>query len=521
MIISRRRRRFCINSIVALLLVYYYSYIAFSNDGAASNGNNEVRLASSAVVNVTGSSYYDEQLKTKQQALPPPAAPPPAAYQVTNSFCYNCKWPGSETSCMERDVFLRKRNNMGLHEAIASARDAGCTTKSNSDYIKDAYKMMNNKTILSEFSKIYSFCGDCNWKVGTGQSCLERAVFLQKKYNVALNIGIASAMEKSSCRKSKSGHSINDTLHEYVSDDEKKYQHQSHNTSLVIVMGNLRGGEGAWETLYENVLDVNNADLALLIGEESPNSTQPKYPNNTISKRAKYIWTFREYDDWADAVDLINGSDWRQTVLPRFKRLQQFEQGAFGGFKGMGGSGAIMMMMRWFLSQRLQADSNIFKQYDRFVVTRSDHYYGCPQHFNQFDLSNNKVWVPTGEDYGGLCDRYIVVSRENILDSLNLMPTLLQKPAILEEKRKGGNWLDTILNPEHVLLKIIQTHNLNVERFDRVMYTVATEKDTTRGRNAIKIITVPGAPELYIKYEGENQLANVHCTLHEMGIRYV
>ena len=66
--------------------------------------------------------------------------------------------------------------------------------------------------------------------------------------------------------------------------------------------------------------------------------------------------------------------------------------------------------------------------------------------------------------------------------------------------------------------KIIQTHNLNVERFDRVMYTVATEKDTTRGRNAIKIITVPGAPELYIKYEGENQLANVHCTLHDMGI---
>ena len=258
MIISRRRRRFCINSIVALLLVYYYSYIAFSNDGAASNSNNEVRLASSAVVNVTGSSYYDEQLKTKQQALPPPAA-----YQVTNSFCYNCKWPGSETSCMERVVFLRKRNNMGLHEAIASARDAGCTTKSNSDYIKDAYKMMNNKTILSEFSKIYSFCGDCNWKVGTGQSCLERAVFLQKKYNVALNVGIASAMEKPSCRKSKSGHNINDTLHEYVS-DEKKYQHQSHNTSLVMLnSAELRTGSDRTR------LTQQDRDAWLSIGTDS------------------------------------------------------------------------------------------------------------------------------------------------------------------------------------------------------------------------------------------------------------
>lgn len=94
------------------------------------------------------------------------------------------------------------------------------------------------------------------------------------------------------------------------------------NTSLVIIMGNLRGGEKAWESLYTNVLDVNNADLALMIGEESTNSTQSLYPNNTLSGRARYIWTFPEYGDWADAVDLINGSEWRQTVLPRFMKKQ-------------------------------------------------------------------------------------------------------------------------------------------------------------------------------------------------------
>src|SRR6056300_662546 len=40
------------------------------------------------------------------------------------------------------------------------------------------------------------------------------------------------------------------------------------NSSLVIIMGNLRGGEQAWQSLYKNVLDVNSGDLALIIGEE-------------------------------------------------------------------------------------------------------------------------------------------------------------------------------------------------------------------------------------------------------------
>ena len=94
------------------------------------------------------------------------------------------------------------------------------------------------------------------------------------------------------------------------------------NQSLVIIMGNLRGGEKVWESFYKNVLDMNDADLAMIIGEESTNSTQPIYPNNTITKRAKYIWSFPEYGDWMDAVDLINGSEWRQTVLPRFMKKQ-------------------------------------------------------------------------------------------------------------------------------------------------------------------------------------------------------
>lgn len=50
------------------------------------------------------------------------------------------------------------------------------------------------------------------------------------------------------------------------------------NRTLVIIMGNIRGGERAWESLYKNVLDLNSADLALVVGEMAPkNRTSSMY----------------------------------------------------------------------------------------------------------------------------------------------------------------------------------------------------------------------------------------------------
>ena len=87
------------------------------------------------------------------------------------------------------------------------------------------------------------------------------------------------------------------------------------NRSLVVIMGSLRGGETAWETLYRNVLDVNDADLALIgIGDPIPTA----YQNTTILARAKYFWNIPEYGNWADAVDLVQGKGWRETHLPLF-----------------------------------------------------------------------------------------------------------------------------------------------------------------------------------------------------------
>jgi hypothetical protein len=178
------------------------------------------------------------------------------------------------------------------------------------------------------------------------------------------------------------------------------------NKTLVILIGSLRGGELAWSTLAEHVLDVNHADLALLLGTATPTM----YQDASLFQRAKYHWQVPEYDDWADAIDLINGTIWRERVFPIL-----FEFGyVLGGIKVHGnqyGSGAVIFMLRWFLSNHLQQDQDqddddadkegsgssssssstagagggagggglqsLLHKYDRFIITRTDHYYLC------------------------------------------------------------------------------------------------------------------------------------------------
>ena len=93
------------------------------------------------------------------------------------------------------------------------------------------------------------------------------------------------------------------------------------NDTLVILMGDLRCGEPCWESLKTNVLDVNQADLALLI--QPP---KPHYQNASLFDMAKYHWPVPHYDNWLDALDIImnNSSDWHdnffQTLSPIFHR---------------------------------------------------------------------------------------------------------------------------------------------------------------------------------------------------------
>jgi len=245
--------------------------------------------------------------------------------------------------------------------------------------------------------------------------------------------------------------------------------------TLVIIIGNLRGGEKAWSSLYENYLDPSNADLALMIGKP-----RAGYTNSSITKRAKYYWEVDEYDDWADAIDLIDGPGWRTSFLAPIREAKEKEpwdeignkmggHNVLGGIKGILGSGAIIFMFRWFLSQKLM-EFNLVEKYDRFVITRADHYYSCPYDVRQLDAT--KVWSPLGEGYKGITDRHLIVSARHVLTALDILPHMISN---------FNDYADCLLapcNPELVIARRFEVGGLEIDHFPRTFFTCAAEGDT-------------------------------------------
>jgi hypothetical protein len=274
----------------------------------------------------------------------------------------------------------------------------------------------------------------------------------------------------------------------------------NNNRTLVILLGNLRCGESAWKTLYENVLDVNSADLALFIGE-----TKENYRNASLFARAKYIWNFPEYDDWADALDLINGSQWRTTVLPQISQYS-LDKGLLGGVNGTPSSGAIQGLIKWWLAQRMRMNGDsldLLDKYDTFAITRTDQYYSCPLSFSNFG-NPHIMYIPNGESYSGYCDRFYVTSNQLILESLDILPPFLN--AYNHTLYKG------LHNPEGLLKATLKRKNVTVRRFPRVMWTCsAGAGDHTRWRVPEGGEDTQVRPGIFRKYKYEYQGSQKNC----------
>jgi hypothetical protein len=242
---------------------------------------------------------------------------------------------------------------------------------------------------------------------------------------------------------------------------------ESHrNKTLVIVIGSLRGGEPSWKSMYQHLLDENGADLALMIGNVSSSES-------SMYQRAKYVWTFPEYEDWSDAIDEIDESQaWRTTLLPHVLK----RAGTLGGADGRPGSGAIIYMARYWVSQKLQ-QLNLTHRYERFVLTRSDYFYTCRQDLSKLDP--RYMWVPAGEDYGsGITDRHLVCNGGHILKALAVLPPFVQYPTRMFKNRLNAN-------PESFLKVAWTVQSLwphQIRRFPRTMFVAAVPG---RGRNTV------------------------------------
>jgi hypothetical protein len=102
------------------------------------------------------------------------------------------------------------------------------------------------------------------------------------------------------------------------------------------------------------------------------------------------------------------------------------ENGPFGGtIEDPVSSGAIQGISRWHLAETLKK-LDLLERYDRFIVTRTDQYHACVLPLDALD--DTKIWVPTGEDWGGICDRFFVAGKDYILQALNTHPPVILHP---------------------------------------------------------------------------------------------
>lgn len=264
------------------------------------------------------------------------------------------------------------------------------------------------------------------------------------------------------------------------------------NKTLVIIMGSIRGGELAWESLYKNVLDLNSADMALVVGEHAPENR-----TSSLYKRAKYLYEFPEFDDWAMAIDLINGTAWRDELLAYTSR----EDGLFGAADGRQGSGAVIFMARWYVQKMIQ-EYQLTEKYDRFVLTRSDHFYGCKHDLSLLD--DSFMWVPEGQDFGGVTDRHLVANSQQIMKALDIYPNPIHYPS----KYLDSTWFHR--NPEQLIKRRWIEENLwdDTKRFGRVMFTCADVGDKTRWQGRSERKAEEG---VYLKYVEEYNQTKCVC----------
>lgn len=141
---------------------------------------------------------------------------------------------------------------------------------------------------------------------------------------------------------------------------------------------------------------------------------------------------------WRNRTYSSNTSEYNTTLTPQdrvttykkhlhWTKFMSFGGKLFGGVHeaNQSGSDGIALFYRWFLLKNL-IDRNILDMYDRFVITRGDFLFKIA-HPSMTLLDPQYVWFPNGEQYGGYNSRHVVLSKENIVQYLNIFNNMVDK----------------------------------------------------------------------------------------------
>jgi len=244
-------------------------------------------------------------------------------------------------------------------------------------------------------------------------------------------------------------------------------KNKKNNKYLVVLAGSPRGGKKTWDSLNRNVLKPLNADLAIC--------TDLWNENQILSDVAKYKWIvgpFKNYESYYE--EKFQGS-WKTYFNS-------------GHDTGLYSSGLIHFLFKDIIKNSYL--DNIL-DYEYLIYSRFDQYY-VSEHP---EAETDKILIPKGEDYFGVCDRHAILPTKYAYDFLDIC-SYIDSDKALQEIPEFNNCETTFKNH-------LQHSNLleKVKRIDRIQFTSSLKNDETNWR--IPKYKVFLYKDLMIKYPDE------------------
>ena len=237
---------------------------------------------------------------------------------------------------------------------------------------------------------------------------------------------------------------------------------------LVILSGSPRGGERTWLSLFKYVVEPLNADLAIC-------TTDNFLDKNILFERADYKWLMDNPTNFENYYEKYYKGTWKD-YLNKGKGLGLYE------------SGMIHFALKDYIKRKYL---NILKEYEYIIYSRFDQYY-IDYHP---DVDDDKLYIPSGENYFGVCDRHAVFKSSKAKDFLSIVEYIDSRPAL--------NELPKHPNCESVYKKHLESIDLlkDIERFKRISFTAAIKNEHTNWR--VPKFKIFFTRNLMIKYPDE------------------
>ena len=243
--------------------------------------------------------------------------------------------------------------------------------------------------------------------------------------------------------------------------------------NLIILSGSPRGGDLTWKSMIKNLKSPLNADLAVSYGNKF-------HISEYLSSHIDYDWIFTEPKNWREYLEQY----YSENLINFF--IKGVENG-LAGIDGLKGSGAIVFSL---IDLVYRDHYETINKYENVIYTRFDQFY-----FMELDYNlENKIYIPEGEDYFGINDRFIIIPNKAYEDFFSIC-TYIENVY----SKKDYEFLNTnsVLN-EHI--KFL-SEKFEIVRTKRNMVTVATSEDETRWRTPEYKLFFK--KDLMIKYPGE------------------